>query len=120
MDNKIIPLDEPIVGKEEIKYLTECIESGWISWQGKFVSKFELDFAQYCGAKYAVSTCNGTAALIVGLQSLDIGAGDEVIVPTFTFSASVYAINLVGATPVFADSLPEKFLIDPEDVKRRI
>ena len=120
MNNKVIPLDEPIVGKEEIKYLTECIESGWISWQGKFVSQFESDFARYCGVKYGISTCNGTAALIVALQSLGIGAGDEVIVPTFTFSASVFAINLVGATPVFADTLSDKFLVDPADVRRRI
>ena len=73
-----------------------------------------------CGAKYAVSTCNGTAALIVGLQALGIGPGDEVIVPTLTFSAPVYAISTVGAVPVFADTLPNRFTIDPVEVERRV
>lgn len=120
MVNKIIPLDEPVVGDKEIEYLTKCIRSGWISWQGEFVSEFENQFARYCGTQYAMSICNGTTALILGLKALGIGAGDEVIVPTFTFSASVWAINVAGAVPVFADSLPGKFTMDPADIESRI
>ena len=116
----MIPLDEPIVGDREIEYLTDCIRSGWISWQGPYVGAFEKRAAQYIGVQHAVSTCNGTAALIVALQALGIGEGDEVIVPTLTFSASVWAIVLAGGVPVLADSLSGRFSVDPADIARRI
>ena len=116
----MIPLDEPVVGDEEISYVTDCIRSGWLSWQGPYVSEFERRTAEYAGVRHAISTCNGTAALIVALQSLRIGAEDEVIVPTLTFSASVWAVSLVHAKPVFVDSLPYKFAVNPAEVEKKI
>lgn len=115
-----IPLDEPFVGEEEIANLTECIRSGWLSWQGRFVGEFEKKFAAYCGTKFAVTTGSGTAALMFSLQALGIKPGDEVIVPTLTFSAPVYAISLLGAVPVFADNQPDRFSVDTHEIKRRI
>ena len=80
-------LDEPYVGKEEIKYLTEAINSGWISSLGPFVEKFEKMFAQYIGVKYAVSCASGTSALSLLLPTLKVGKGDEVILQSLPFTA---------------------------------
>ena len=116
----MIPLDEPVVGDREIEYLTACIRSGRLSWQGRYVGEFERNAAAYTGVRHAVSTNSGTGALIVALQALGIGPGDEVIVPTLTFSASIWAVTAVGATPVFADSLQGSWGVDPADVERRV
>ena len=87
----MILLDEPVFLGNEEKYLMDCINSGFISWQGKYVTLFEELFPKYVQSKYGSSTANGTTALIIALQALNIGKGDEVIVPTLTFSASAFA-----------------------------
>jgi perosamine synthetase len=79
----------------------------------KFVSQFESEFASYLNVNGATSVSNGTAALHLALKTLGIGPGDEVIVPTFTYIASVNAIAYVGATPVFVDSEEHSWNIDP-------
>lgn len=115
-----IPLYIPRLGGNEKKYVNECLDSTWISSKGKFIKEFEDKFADYTGVKYATSVTNGTTALHLALETLGITKGDEVIVPTFTYIASVSAIIYTGATPVFVDSLESTWQMDPEDVKRKI
>lgn len=115
-----IPVYQPSLGGNEKKYVNECLDSTWISSKGKFTSLFEEKFAEFVGVKYATSVSNGTVALHVSLLSLGIGPGDEVIVPTLTYVASVNAISYTGARPVFVDSLPKTWQMDPFDVRRKI
>jgi len=114
------PVYQPSMKGNELKYVTDCIESTWISSKGKYVAAFEHGFADYLQAGYATSVCNGTVALQLALLALGIGSGDEVIVPTFTYIASVNVILYVGATPVFVDSLPDTWQIDYTDVEKKI
>ena len=113
------PLYRPSLKGNETRYLSECLESSWIS-GGGFVIEFERQFAAKLGDGHALATCNGTAALHLAMMALGIGPGDEVIVPTLTFIAAVNAVAYVGATPVFADCLPDTWQIDPDDVVGRI
>ena len=88
----MIPVNRPLLDGNEKKYLDECIESGWISAEGPFVKKFEAGFAQLMGCAYGVAVCNGSVAIEVALAALRIGAGDEVILPTFTIISCASAI----------------------------
>lgn len=115
-----IPVYQPDLSGNERKYVNECLDSTWISSKGHFIQKFESSFAAYVSAPYAVSVCNGTVALHLALVALGIGPGDEVIVPSLTYIASVNAIRYVGATPVFAESLADTWQLDPADVERLI
>lgn len=115
-----IPIYQPTLAGNERDYVLDCIDSNWISSKGKYVNEFQDQFASYVGARYAVAVCNGTTAIHAALLALGIGEGDEVIVPTFTYVASVNAILYTGAKPVFVDSLPDTWQVDPEDVARRI
>lgn len=115
-----IPLYVPYLGENEKKYVNECLDTTWISSKGKFIKEFEDKFSEYTGVKYATATSNGTTALHLALETLGITDGDEVIVPTFTYIASVSSIIYTGATPVFADSIDSTWQIDPEDVRKKI
>ena len=99
----MIPLSEPLLKGNELKYVQECLETGWVSSVGKFVTEFENSVAQFVGSKYAVAMTNGTAALHVALLASGIKPGDEVIVPTLTFIAPVNVIHYCGGHPVFMD-----------------
>lgn len=116
----MIPVYQPIIGEEEKKNVMECLDSTWISSKGEFVKRFEKEFAEYIGVKYATSVNNGTTALHLALLALGIGPGDEVIVPALTYVASVNTIRYTGATPVFVDSLAETWQVDPDDIERKI
>lgn len=115
-----IPVYRPSLDGNEKKYVDECIETSWISSRGRFVGEFEAGFAKSVGVDHAITVCNGTVALHLALVALGLRPGDEVIVPTFTYVASVNAIVHAGATPVFVDALPSTWQMDPEDVRRRI
>lgn len=116
----LIPIASPNLLGNELAYVTQCIETNWISSQGKFVKDFEEKMAQYVGTRYAVATSSGTTALHLALTALGIGKGDEVIVPTLTFIATVNAVAYTGATPVLVDSEKESWQIDPEAIQRAI
>jgi perosamine synthetase len=117
---RTIPVYEPDLSGNERKYVLECVDSSWISSIGAFIGKFEAAIASTTGAPHAISVCNGTVALHLALHCLDIGPGDEVIVPTFTYIASVNTIAQTGATPVFAESRRGDWQLDAADVERRI
>ena len=106
-----IPQYEPYLGKEELVQLTNCIETNWIT-GGPKVKEFESRMAKLTGAKHAIACCNGTMALYLGLKLLGIGKGDKVIVPDFTFIASVNSVVMASAEPVFCDIDKESFCIN--------
>jgi perosamine synthetase len=108
----LIPISRVVLTGNEERYVTDAVRSTWLS-QGKYVQRFEEDFAAFLSSAYAVSVCNGTCALDLALAALGIGPGDEVIVPTFTFAASVNAILHVGAEPVLVDCSPDHWNMDP-------
>ena len=115
-----IPVANPSLGEEELRNIMEAVKSGWISSKGIFVDEFEEKFAGYLGTKYGIATSNGTAALHLALKALEIREGDEVIVPTLTFIAVANAITYCNAKPVFIDSHPEYWCIDPEKIEMAI
>jgi perosamine synthetase len=115
-----IPVAEPDLSGNELKYVTDCLTSTWISSAGKYIQQFEDTLAAFCDARYAISTNNGTTALHLALVALGIGPGDEVIVPTLTYIASANAVTYCGATPVFADSDPVTMTLDASDAERKI
>ena len=116
----MIPVAEPDLRGNELKYVTDCVVSGWVSSLGKYVRAFEERMAELCGRRYALATSNGTTALHLALVTLGIGPGDEVIVPSLTFVATANAVSYTGARPVFADSEPDYWQIDPRSVERLI
>jgi len=116
----LIPVAEPLIGEYELKLVTEAVKSGWVSSKGKFIAEFEEEFAKYIGTEYGIATPNGTAALHLALVSLGIGPGDEVIVPTLTFAAVANAVIYVRAKPVFVDSHPDYWCIDPNKIEEKI
>jgi len=116
----MIPVSQPIIPKKAYLYISECLKTGWVSSAGSFVEKFEEAFADYVGTKYAVATSNGTSALHLSLAALDIGKGDEVIVPTFTMIASVLPILYQRATPVLVDVEEQTGNIDVAKIEAKI
>jgi perosamine synthetase len=116
----MIPVAEPVLDGKELEYVADCIRSGWVSSLGAYVRRFEREFAAYCGVRFGVATHNGTVALHLALVALGIGPGDEVILPTLTFVATANAVVYTGATPVFVDSEPDTWNIDPEAVAQAI
>jgi perosamine synthetase len=99
-----VALHEPSFNGNEWLYLKECLDSTFVSSVGKFVDRFEVDLANYTGAKHAVAVVNGTAALHIALKLAGVHAGDEVLVPALTFIATTNAITYCNATPHFVDS----------------
>ncbi|MNP05787.1 putative pyridoxal phosphate-dependent aminotransferase EpsN [compost metagenome] len=117
---KMIPVYQPSLGGKEKEYVNQCLDTTWISSKGEFISRFESAFGEFIGAKYATTVNNGTVAIHLALEALGIKAGDEVIVPTLTYVASVNTIMQTGATPVFVDSLEDTWQVDPADIRRKI
>ena len=115
-----IPVNDPILGGNEKKYLNECINTGWISSEGPFVTKFEETFASMVGRKYGIAVANGTAALDIAVEALGIGPGDEVILPTFTIISCIHQIIRSGGTPVLVDSDPITWNIDVAQIEDNI
>lgn len=114
------PVYQPSLGNKEKENVLECLNSTWISSKGKFITQFENSFSDYIGIKHSVAVCNGTVAIHVALLALGIGDGDEVIVPSFTYIASVNAIKYTGAKPVFVDSNLITWQIDPQKIEENI
>lgn len=111
----------PAFEEETIQAAMEPLRTGKVNyWTGHEGMHFEEEFARYNGARFGISTSNGTSALHVALAGLDIGPGDEVIVPSYTFIASSFSICQAGAIPVFADVNREDHVISPESIEEKI
>lgn len=117
---RIIPVADTLLDGNELAYLTECIQSNWISSAGGFVARFENAFARAVDCEYGVACANGTVALHLALAALGIGEGDEVIIPTFTMIATANAVSYTGASPVLVDAEPETWNLDAGQIERRI
>ena len=113
---KTIPLSIPEISGNEWKYIKECLDAGWVSSVGNYVTRFEEMVADYVSAKYAVATVNGTAALHISLIVCGVQPDDEVIVPTLTFIAPVNVVRYCGAYPVFMDCDKDTLCIDVQKV----
>jgi perosamine synthetase len=118
--DKPIPVNEPLLDGNEKKYLIECVETGWISSEGPFVKQFEEAFAKRINRKFAISVCNGSAALEAVVAALEIKKGDEVILPTFTIISCAAPIIRAGAIPVVVDSDPQTWNMNVAKVEERI
>ncbi len=120
MSADFIPVCEPLLGGNELEYVTKAVSGGWISSSGSYVGEFERAFAKYLDVPYAVTTTNGTTALHLALIAAGIGPGDEVIIPAFTMIASAFAVCYTGAKPVFVDADITNWNIDPALVEAKV
>jgi perosamine synthetase len=119
-DYQVIPVNEPLLDGKEKEKLIECIDTGWISSGGPFVEEFEKQFGKFLGLSPGVAVCNGTAALETALYALEIGPGDEVIMPSFTIISCAVAALRLGAMPILVDIEPETWTMDISLVEEKI
>lgn len=117
---EFIPVNEPLLNGNEKKYLCECIDTGWISSEGPFVKEFEKRMSATVNRKYGVAVSNGTAALEVAMRAIEIGKGDEVIMPTFTIISCAMAVTKLGAVPVLVDSNIDDWNMNVDDIEAKI
>ncbi|HEV3486801.1 MAG TPA: DegT/DnrJ/EryC1/StrS family aminotransferase [Vicinamibacterales bacterium] len=115
-----IPVNEPRLDGNELKYLTECVETGWISSEGRFVEELERQVARHCGRRFGVAVANGSVALDAAVLAAGIGEGDEVILPSFTIISCAAAIVRAGAIPVVVDSEPGTWNMDVRQLERKL
>lgn len=120
LNESFVPVNEPLLNGNEEKYLIECIRTGWISSEGPFVRQFEEGFARRVGRRYAVAVANGSVALDAAVVALGLGAGDEVILPTFTIISCAAAVIRAGAVPVLVDSDPLTWNMDVSQIEAKI
>jgi perosamine synthetase len=117
---RYIPVSRPALIGREREYVMDCLDSSWISSNGKYIELFEKHFAEYLGIKHAMACSNGTTALHLALLALGVGPGDEVIVPTLTYVATANAVSYTGATPVLADCEVNAWTLDAEQIETLI
>lgn len=115
-----IPVNEPLLNGNEKKYLCECIDTGWISSEGPFVKKLEDGMASYVGRKYASAVCNGTVALDLAIEALELSEGDEVIMPAFTIISCILGLVRRGIKPVLVDSDSKTWNMDVSQIEEKI
>src|SRR5579862_6488738 len=118
-NNGYIPFHLPSIGEEEIAAVEKVLRSGWLT-TGAVTLEFEREFAAYIGCKHALAVNSGTAALQLALDAIGLRPGDEVLVPSYTFTATAEVVTYFGARPILCDSLAGGFNIDPADAERRI
>lgn len=116
----MIPVNQPLIAKNALRYVSDCIKSGWISSAGSYINRFEEAFAAFIGVKYAITTTNGTTALHLALATLGIGPGDEVILPDHTMFACASAICYTGAKPVVVDVDRDTWNMDVTKIEKKI
>ncbi|RZK12201.1 MAG: aminotransferase class I/II-fold pyridoxal phosphate-dependent enzyme, partial [Flavobacterium sp.] len=115
-----IPVNTPLLKGNELKYITECVQTGWISGEGPFINKFENEFSSYLHRKHGIAVSSGSAALDIAIRALGIGKGDEVIMPTFTIISPAQSIINEGAVPVLVDADPVTWNMNVEQVESKI
>jgi perosamine synthetase len=115
-----IPVCTPVLDGNELRYVTQCVETGWISSEGDFVRRLEDGMARHCARRHGIAVSSGTAALEAAMHALGIGPGDEVILPTFCIISCAGAVVRCGARPVVVDCLPDTWCMDPAAVQRAL
>jgi perosamine synthetase len=120
MEREFMPVAAPMLVGNEKAYVADCLESTWISSRGGYIERFEAAFAEFCGVRHAMTCSNGTVALHLALLALDVGPGDEVIVPTLTYVATANAVRYCGARPVFIDAEADTWNLDPSAIESKI
>jgi len=118
-DNSFLPFHVPDIGDDEIRSVVETLRSGWLT-TGAKVKKFEEDFAAYTGTTHAVAVNSGTAALHLALEAIGIKEGDEVIIPTMTFTATAEVVLYFKAKPVLVDCEPDTLNINADEIEEKI
>jgi dTDP-4-amino-4,6-dideoxygalactose transaminase len=118
-DDNFIPFHRPSIGREELDAVQQVLTSCWLT-TGPAVQQFEREFAKYIGCKHALAVNSATAALHLALDAIGLRPGDEVLVPTYTFTSTAEVITYFGSRPVLCDSIPGAFNIDPTDVAARV
>lgn len=113
---RLIPLSEPVISGNEWRYIKDCLDTGWVSTVGTYVTRFEEAIANYTGTKYSVATVNGTSALHVSLIACGVQHDDEVIVPALTFISPINVVRYCNAYPVFMDCNKRTLCIDVQKV----
>lgn len=114
------PVSMPTLAGRELDYVTDAVQSGWVSSLGSYVTRFEEEFAAFCGVEHALTVTNGTVALHLALHAMGVGEGDEVIMPDLSFIATANATLLTGATPVFCDVDADSLCLDPANLEALI
>jgi perosamine synthetase len=120
MSKTFIPVNTPLLSGNEKKYITECIDTGWISSEGEFIKQFEAKFSAYIGMKHGIAVSNGSAALDVAVEAFRFEKGDEVIMPTFTIISPALSLVRAGVVPVLVDSDPDNWNIDVAKIEEKI
>jgi perosamine synthetase len=120
LTRRIIPVSDPKLDGNELRYLTQCIQSNWISSAGRFIREFEEAFAAAVGCRHGIACSNGTTALHLALATFGLGPGDEVIIPAFTMIATANAVRYTGAQPVLVDAERQTWNLDPAALAARI
>lgn len=115
-----IPVNEPLLNGNEKKYLNECIDTGWISSEGPFVKRLEDNMAVYVGRKHAAAVSNGTVALDLAIEAMELNPGDEVIMPAFTIISCILGLVRRGIKPVLVDSDPDTWNMDVSHIEEKI
>lgn len=119
-EQRVVPVNTPLLSGNEKKYILECIDTGWISSEGEFIKQFETQFSAYIGMNHGIAVSNGSAALDIAIQALNLGSGDEVIMPTFTIISPALSIVRAGATPVLVDCDPLTWNMDVRQIEANI
>ena len=117
---EFIPVNTPLLDGNEKKYLNECIDTAWISSEGPFVKKLEKGMAEYVGRKYGVAVCNGSVALDLAVEALQLQGGDEVIMPAFTIISCAASLVRKGIKPVLVDADPDTWNMDVTQIESKI
>ena len=116
----IIPVCEPTLAGNEMKYVQQAVETNWISSAGSFIRDFEANFAEVCRTKYGIACANGTVAMHLAMATLGLEPGDEVIIPTFTMIATANAVTYCGAKPVLVNQEPTYWQMDIDQIAEKI
>jgi perosamine synthetase len=116
----MIPVSEPLLDERARAHVAEAMSSGWVSSEGPFIAEFERRWAGYCGVEHGISVCNGTAALQLAMEALQLPAGSEVILPSFTIISCVLAVLRAGCSPVLVDCEPDTWCLDVAEVADKI
>ncbi len=115
-----VPVNTPLITEEDIASVVNALRDGWVSGEGPIVAEFENSFAQSCNREFGIAVTNGTAAIELVIHALDIGPGDEIILPSFAIISCVAQILRTGATPIFVDSTPDTWNMDVSTVESLI